>query len=54
MSDIILYPLANLRSHNAVAKIIDEINQTHTIYPQTNLKMKFKIATTQSASSQEF
>ena len=52
--NIILYPLANLRSHNAVAKIIDEINQTHTIYPQTNLKMKFKIATTQSASSQEF
>ena len=52
--NITLYPLANLRSHKAVANIIDEINETMTVFPQTNLVMKFKIATIQFAPSQEF
>ena len=52
--NILLYPLSNMRSHNAVMKIIDDVNKTHTFYPQTNLVMKFKITTIQSSSNQEF
>ena len=43
--NINLYPLANSRSQNALAKIVDQINDTKTVYPQTNLTMKFNIAT---------
>ena len=51
--NITLYPLSNIRSINALANIIDEVNDTNTIYPGTNLMMKFKIATVESAPSQE-
>jgi hypothetical protein len=43
--NIYLYPLANERSNQAVRMVIDAINQTNTIYPGTNLVMRFKIAT---------
>jgi hypothetical protein len=43
--NITLYPLANQRSNRAIASLIDKINDTHTVYPGTNLLMKFKIAT---------
>ena len=42
---ITLYPLANQRSNQAVSKICDTVNQTMTIYPGTNLRLFFKIAT---------
>ena len=42
---ITLFPLANQRSNDAVGKICDTINDTNTIYPGTNLKLSFKIAT---------
>ena len=42
---ITLYPMANQRSNRAVGKICDTINETKTIYPGTNLKLNFKIAT---------
>ena len=40
-----LYPLANQRSNMAVGKICQTINQTNTIYPGTNLRLNYKIAT---------
>ena len=43
--NITLYPLSNLRSQNALANIIDQVNATNTVYPGTTLIMKFKIAT---------
>jgi hypothetical protein len=43
--EITLYPLANKRSCHAVEKIIDTLNQTHTKYPNTNLTLFYKIAT---------
>jgi len=43
--NITLYPLSNLRSQNALANIIDQVNATNTVYPGTKLMMKFKIAT---------
>jgi hypothetical protein len=43
--NITLYPLANQRSNQAVAKICDTVNQTCTVFPGTNLKLFFKIAT---------
>ncbi|GHT40177.1 hypothetical protein FACS189437_05420 [Bacteroidia bacterium] len=43
--NITLYPLANQRSNQAVKNIIETINFNNTIYPGTNLVMKFKIAT---------
>jgi hypothetical protein len=43
--NITLYPLANQRSNRAIASLIDKINDTNTVYPGTNLLMKFKIAT---------
>ena len=41
---ITLYPLSNQRSNIAVSKICETINQTNTIYPGTNLKLVYKIA----------
>jgi len=43
--NIKLYPLANLRSQKALAKIIDDVNDTMTVFPGTNLVMKFQITT---------
>ena len=43
---ITLYPLSNERSNEAVSKICDMLNATNTIYPGTNLKLLYKIATT--------
>ena len=42
---ITLYPLANQRSNEAVSKICEKVNVTETVYPGTNLKLFFKIAT---------
>jgi hypothetical protein len=42
---ITLYPLSNLRSNEAVSKICEKINETHTIYPGTNLRIIYNIAT---------
>ena len=42
--NITLYPLSNIRSQNALAAIIDEVNATNTVFPGTNLKMKFNLA----------
>jgi chromosome segregation ATPase len=43
--NITLYPLANQRANRAIASLIDKINDTNTIYPGTDLLMKFKITT---------
>jgi hypothetical protein len=43
--NITLYPLANTRSQKALSSIIDQINATQTVYPGTNMIMKFKITT---------
>ena len=43
--NIKLYPLANLRSQKALAKIINDVNNTMTVFPGTNLVMKFQITT---------
>jgi hypothetical protein len=51
--NITLYPLSNHRSQNALEKITDQVNATNTVYPGTNLVMKFKIATLKIAPSQE-
>ena len=51
---ITLYPLSNQRSQLALSKIIEEVNATDTIFPGSLLTMKFEIATTTSAPSQEF
>ena len=42
---ITLYPLANQRCNQAVSKICQTVNQTNTIYPGTNLRINYKIAT---------
>ena len=52
--NITLYPLANLRSQKALANIIDDVNASQTLYPGTNLTLKFEIATFRVAPSQEF
>jgi len=52
--NITFYPLSSIRSQNALANIIDEVNATNTVYPGTSLIMKFKIATMTTAPSQEF
>jgi hypothetical protein len=52
--NITLYPLSNQRSINALAKIIEEVNATNTVYPDTMLIMRFKNATMTVAPSQEF
>jgi hypothetical protein len=51
---ITLYPLSNQRNNIAVSKICEKVNQTNTLYPGTNLKIIFKIATVEFVSSQEF
>ena len=53
MLNITLYPLSNNRSQNALAKIIDHVNATNTVYPGTILVMRFKIATMRIAPSQD-
>lgn len=42
---ITIYPLANNRSNRALNAVLEQINQTKTEFPNTNLLMKFKIAT---------
>ena len=42
---IVLFPLANQRSNEAVHKICQTLNDTETIFPGTNLKLIYKIAT---------
>jgi len=42
---ITLFSLSNQRSNEAVSKICDTVNATNTIYPGTNLRLNFKIAT---------
>jgi len=42
---ITLYPLANQRSNEAVSKICETINKTNTIFPGSNLRLIYKIAT---------
>jgi len=42
---ITLYPLSNQRSNNAVSEICDKINETNTVYPGTNLRLFYSIAT---------
>ena len=42
---IVLFPLANQRSNEAVNKICQTLNDTETIFPGTNLKLIYKIAT---------
>jgi len=42
---ITLYPLANQRSNEAVSKICETVNNTNTIFPGTNLRLIYKIAT---------
>jgi hypothetical protein len=51
---ITLFSLSNQRSNEAVSKICDTINATETIYPGTNLKLMFKIATSGIGAGQEF
>jgi len=51
---ITLFPLSNKRSNEAVSKICDTVNDTNTIYPGTNLRLFFKIATVELVSGQEF
>jgi hypothetical protein len=43
--NITLYPLAKQRANYAIASLIDKINDTNTLYPGTDLLMKFKIPT---------
>lgn len=40
-----LYSLANPRMNNAMTKLIELLNETETIYPGTELVLKYKIAT---------
>jgi len=42
------------RSNEAVGKICGIINDTKTIYPGTNLRLNYKIATVQSVPDKEF
>ena len=43
--NITLYPLSNQRSNEAVRQICLTLNRTNTIYPGTNLRLNYKIAT---------
>ena len=52
--NITLYPLSNLRSNEAIRKICDTLNATNTIYPDTNFRLNYKIATIDSVPNQEF
>jgi uncharacterized FAD-dependent dehydrogenase len=51
--NITLYPLSNMRSQNALANIIHQVNTTNTVYPGTSLVMRFKIATLTTAPNQD-
>ena len=51
---ITLFPLPNLRSNEAVSKICDLLNETNTVYPDTNLMLVFKITTIKFDPNQEF
>ena len=42
---ITLYPLSNKRSNEAVRIICQNLNRTNTVYPGTNLRLTYKIAT---------
>ena len=53
MLNITLYPLSNIKSQNALANILEEVNASNTVYPGTMLIMNFKIATIPIASSQD-
>lgn len=46
---ITLYPLANIRSYEAIAKICETVNATETIYPGTCLKLCFVTKTVETA-----
>jgi hypothetical protein len=50
---ITLYPLSNQRSNEAVCKICVNVNATNTVYPGTNLRLIFKVATFNFDPSQE-
>jgi hypothetical protein len=45
---VTLFPLSNQRSNEAVSKICDILNQTNTVYPDTDLKLIYKITTIKS------
>ena len=49
-----LYSLSNQRSNEAVGKICEKLNETNTIYPGTNLRLIYKIATNETVPRQEF
>ena len=51
--NITLFPLSNLRSNEAISKICDKLNETKTIYPDTNLRLNYKIATIKIDPEQE-
>jgi hypothetical protein len=51
--NITLFPLSNQRSNEAVSKICETINDTNTLYPSTNLRLIFKIATISFSPSQD-
>ena len=42
---VTIYPLANNRSNMALANVLQTLNDTNTVYPESNLTMLFKIAT---------
>jgi hypothetical protein len=52
--NITLYPLSNQRSNEAICKICDTLNETNTIFPDTNLMLNYKIATINCVPNQEF
>jgi hypothetical protein len=52
--NITLYPLSNLRSNEAIRKICDTLNETNTIYPNTKLRLSYKIASIKTEPNQEF
>ena len=43
--NITIYPLSNNRSNSALENVLEQINNTETKYPNTNLMMNFKITT---------
>jgi hypothetical protein len=51
---VTIYPLTNLRAQNALANILDIVNDNNYIYPESNLTLFFKIATSDPVPIQEF
>lgn len=51
---VAIYSLAYNRDNQAVYKIFEILNQTETVFPNSNLKMIFKSATGEIARDQEF